>query len=1022
MRRSLTGAGILNMSKVGEAAYEAVLTRGDVTPRAMESLVDVLIFGKAEESSTTDSSTTTSSTTSTTSSTAEDPKSKQLVGSPFDALARGEFVPPRYNPEVWASAMEQSTRLGRAIRTYARNTVGLGWYIEPLHKPTPETPEEHKLRIRKQTARLQKVFESPNSLMPTSQMFYMSKVDEEATGNGYIEIVRDNAGSIAKIFHVPAVTMRIRVRKEEGGEQKIGGFVQIRGNEKRYFKEFGDQGVMDATTGEYFRGSKPLSLDKRATEILHFKLYSPTSTWYGAPRYVSASPAISGNRLAALRNVKFFENDAVPRMALLVSGGRLTPDSINAVEDFFKAKVQGPEKAHSVVVIQTEQTKVGFQQNAENARIDLKPLTVGVTEDASFGQYRQANDDEIRECFGIAPVFFSTENVNKACLVGETRIPLLDGRSLSFSELVAEYGGGGNFWIYSVDARGEVVPGQAHSPRMTKTAEIWEVLLDNGEIVRGTDDHLFMLLDGSYKQLSSLSPGERLKPLYRSIRPIARAESPYWWYSTNGMKKMDAVHRMVGKFLNCGKVTKGIDVHHRGNSLDNRPESLELLSKSGHMSVSGSLRWADADDDKKRQVIELGLKNRKLHESLVDIENGARNCYTWRQLAIKFGVHQDTVINRIRELGHNPVDFRERTFKERPARVYRSDVTLDSILQEAPKHKSIHSVAKGLKSSTSRVLRVLRDSGKTWGWVKSEFLGVCVGSGENHRVIAVRRTGEVFPVYDLTVDVHHNFALHCGVFVHNSAQVSREITNEQEFEPDRLEKEYIINQTIVPEILREEPFVRFRFERMKLTDPLDTARMDQTYASLGALTPNELRESMGKPPFPKEYKFADKPMQVAMAELSMQLAEAIIGEFKSQIGHQKEQARAQQEASGMSGMLGMGGLGAPPGGAVAPTPTAEGQGQGQEAAPTASADSPEAGGSEEVVPAEWDNTGTATTEESSPISEVTTEDSHVGRIKEALGFEKSDIPVATILSIATELMQEARQYKSVPISSRKEED
>jgi hypothetical protein len=153
-----------------------------------------------------------------------------------------------------------------------------------------------------------------------------------------------------------------------------------------------------------------------------------------------------------------------------------------------------------------------------------------------------------------------------------------------------------------------------------------------------------------------------------------------------------------------------------------------------------------------------------------------------------------------------------------------------------------------------------------------------------------------------------------------NAQVAREITNEQELEPDRLMKEYIINQTIAMDILltsmkpgwrsdeqedseqikkmRRQVKVRFRFARLKLTDPLDAARMDQIYASLGAMTPNELRESLGKPPYPKDYFFADKPISIALAELTARVALAI---------SQKDEEKFPAEAGPGQGMGQMGG-------------------------------------------------------------------------------------------------------------------
>jgi capsid portal protein len=455
------------------------------------------------------------------------PKSQQLDES-FEQMAAGEFVVPAYDPRIWAQAPKQNTRLARCIRSYSRNTVGLGWSVEPLHEsksakihrddatpvsratnkainiftngkdedpksknnPRPndkpgrinifsgseeEAPEgqnrennatgeisiftepgegegesghvsdgipdvvenkkedgdsereREKKEIEWQAEILRELLNNPNDKMPLTEVFYLAKVDEETTGNGYIEVVRNNVGCIVELHHVPATTIRRRMMRgfsrSRGGvdlgsgpgikAREVYGFIQIRGNQKRYFKEFGDSKVMNAQTGAWHNNADPIGWQSRATEIIHFRNYDPTSQYYGAPRYVPSATAIAGNRQAAIRNVAFFENDAVPRMALLVSGGRLTSESMQQIEDFVRGKQRGADQAHRVMLVQVEPTRLGFQQT-NKTMIDLKPLTVGVTEDASFQTYRNANDEEVREIFGLAPVFFSTENVNKA--------------------------------------------------------------------------------------------------------------------------------------------------------------------------------------------------------------------------------------------------------------------------------------------------------------------------------------------------------------------------------------------------------------------------------------------------------------------------------------------------------------------------------------------------------------------------------------------------------------------------------
>lgn len=92
------------------------------------------------------------------------------------------------------------------------------------------------------------------------------------------------------------------------------------------------------------------------------------------------------------------------------------------------------------------------------------------------------------------------------CFTGDTRVSLLDGRELSFLELLDEYGYDGKFWVYSCTSDGDVVPGLAHSVHKTKVStRIAIVKLDNGEEIRCTPDHRFMLRDGSYTEAKDLN-------------------------------------------------------------------------------------------------------------------------------------------------------------------------------------------------------------------------------------------------------------------------------------------------------------------------------------------------------------------------------------------------------------------------------------------------------------------------------------------------------------------------------------
>lgn len=325
-----------------------------------------------------------------------------------------DTIRPPYDPTLWAYLLEQNTRLRSCIHAFAKNTVGFGWEIVPVDEVNEESPKEIIDEVARETKLLKDFFNHPNDEKPTTTLLELEKIDEESTGNGYIEVWRNGEGIPQGMAHVPAHTVRVR----KGGR----GFVQIRTGKKVFFKNFGDRRIIDSKTGEILSDDegvwrdpkKTIPFSQRANEMIHFKVYSPRSDYYGVPRYVSASPAISGNRLAAMRNVNFFDNDAVPRMLITVSGGELTAATMNNLKQFFRKEARGVFNAHRVAVLQAEKKAVSIQKES-GVKIEVHPLTVGKTDDASFIKYREANDKEVRESFGIAEIYLgSTEDVNRA--------------------------------------------------------------------------------------------------------------------------------------------------------------------------------------------------------------------------------------------------------------------------------------------------------------------------------------------------------------------------------------------------------------------------------------------------------------------------------------------------------------------------------------------------------------------------------------------------------------------------------
>lgn len=95
------------------------------------------------------------------------------------------------------------------------------------------------------------------------------------------------------------------------------------------------------------------------------------------------------------------------------------------------------------------------------------------------------------------------------CVTGDTKIPLLNGEVKEIKDLVGKE----NFYVYSWDlSTNKVVPGLASNVHCSgKNVEIWEVILDDQTVWRGTWDHPFLLTSGEYVKASKLKSGDLIQ-------------------------------------------------------------------------------------------------------------------------------------------------------------------------------------------------------------------------------------------------------------------------------------------------------------------------------------------------------------------------------------------------------------------------------------------------------------------------------------------------------------------------------
>lgn len=297
------------------------------------------------------------------------------------SYADGEAVEPPYSLTALAELYETNSTHKACVDAKTTNIVGLGYRFVPVREQADEGERE----------RLETLFGACNSEMTFTEVMRAIWTDVETVGNGYLEITRNSMGEVDGFYHVPATTVRIRPDRR--------GFLQIRDGRKRRFRALGVAPSVDPETGEV------------PNEILHFRKYTPQSTYYGVPDILPAVSAVAGDRAAAEYNVSFFEHNAVPRMAVVVEGGQISKELLRQIRRFMESEIKG--QAHKTLVLEVP---------GEDTKLRLERLSQTNGEDAAFLDYRRANRDEILMVHRVPPSKITiVENANLANSVDQDK-------------------------------------------------------------------------------------------------------------------------------------------------------------------------------------------------------------------------------------------------------------------------------------------------------------------------------------------------------------------------------------------------------------------------------------------------------------------------------------------------------------------------------------------------------------------------------------------------------------------------
>lgn len=159
---------------------------------------------------------------------------------------------------------------------------------------------------------------------------------------------------------------------------------------------------------------------------------------------------------------------------------------------------------------------------------------------------------------------------NFGCFTGDTKIKLLDGTEKSFEEL-AQLPPDEVFFVYSVNQNGKIVVGEGRNSRITRrNAELMEITLDTGGVIRCTPDHRFLLRDGVYKQAKDLTPEDSLMPGYFEKSPVKEGLNEYLSVYQPSTGKYEFVQNLMNDFRKKKELTQPemeLELHQSSDEL-----------------------------------------------------------------------------------------------------------------------------------------------------------------------------------------------------------------------------------------------------------------------------------------------------------------------------------------------------------------------------------------------------------------------------------------------------------------------
>jgi len=380
-----------------------------------------------------------------------------------------------------------------------------------------------------------------------------------------------------------------------------------------------------------------------------------------------------------------------------------------------------------------------------------------------------------------------------SCLVPNTRVPLLDGRTLSIEQIAQERALGIQHWVYSYDKlSGKIVPGKVIQAGPTRpNAELVRVTLDNGVTVDCTPDHKWMTREAVWCEAKDLVKDQSMMPLYRKQVSL-NGGNDYEKIYDPGTNEWVWTHRAVfDRALNVAKKCESITehknvIHHIDfNRFNNEPTNLIKMGFEHHRAYH-----AKHLNVIREKTLKLGGYNglnngwaKKCKEKVAhlwDINKLITHCINnnnqnKRSLISSYGLSETQLHHLLLENNITYADFSTKYMGGyRLARKGIGGYKITTYRREgsfATKYKD-EGLSLNIEVSCKHCNRKFQTSRRVPAKFCNNNCYTIFGRGNrsrlNHKIVSVEKLSERQQTWCISVETYENFAIENSVIISNS--------------------------------------------------------------------------------------------------------------------------------------------------------------------------------------------------------------------------------------------------------------